>query len=58
MTNYLYFQILQNVLKSINFHFKCFTWPLGKIKNKGDFKGSHKKTDRAFKKSTAGQWIT
>lgn len=24
-------------------------------KKKGDFKGSHKKTDRAFKDSTAGQ---
>lgn len=55
MTNYLYFQILQNVLKLINFYFKCFTLSLGKIKNKGDFKGSHKKTDRAFKNSTAGQ---
>lgn len=26
---------------------------LRKIKNKGDFKGSHKKTDRAFKNRTA-----
>lgn len=59
MTNYLYFQILQNVLKLINFHFHLSVLhSLGKIKNKGDFKGSHKKTDRAFKNSTAGQWIT
>lgn len=30
-----------------------FTFFLGKIKIKGDFKGSHKKTDRAFKNSRA-----
>lgn len=34
-----------------------FTLFVGKIKIKGDFKGSHKKTDRAFN-CTAGQWIT
>lgn len=46
--------ILQDVLKLINFYFKCFTLFLGKIiKIKGDFKGSHKKTDRAFKNSRA-----
>lgn len=45
--------ILQDVLKLINFYFKCFTIFLGKIKIKGDFKGSHKKTDRAFKNSRA-----
>lgn len=33
--------------------FKCFYIISGKIKIKGDFKGSHKKTDRAFKNRRA-----